>query len=183
MIYHDDGHGISKKSLSFFREHRHLVGEIKSVTMASYIDDEIVYPFRVIGEYGEIWLSGCTAGYMGEGPHTTVQIMRELDYPYDACQMVFGNREFQLGPPKGWKPKPVLKRRIPRGVSEGSAQEVLYFIEDYHTKHKIMPTAQEIKDGCDSISSKSIAHDRLHLLQDWGLIKIYKRKHRGIVLL
>jgi len=182
MIYHDRGHGASGKSLSFFREHLELIGEIESIAMVDYQRTEIVYPFKVIGEMGEIWLSGCTAGHQDGGSYTTVQVMRELDYPNEACQMVFKNREFQLGPPNNWKPKPVLKRRIPR-IAQNSAEEVLEFIKDYHAEYKIMPTAQEIKDGCESISSKSIAHDRLHLLQDLGKIKIYRRKHRGIVLL
>ena len=182
MIYLDDGYHISEKSLAFFREHKHLIGEIESIKMTSYTNLEIIYPLKVIGNVGEIWLSGCAAGYTGEGPHATVQILTELGYPDDALQVVFGNREFKLGPPNRWKPKPLLKNRIPR-VAEESAEEILDFIRDYHIENKNMPTAKEIAAGCESVSSISMAHDRLSFLRDQGHIHIRHRKQRGIVLL
>lgn len=182
MIYLDDGYHISERSLAFFREHLHLIGEIESIAMTDYTNFEIVYPFKIIGDMGEIWLSGCAAGCAAEESHATVQILTELDYPDDALQVVFGNREFMLGPPNKWKPTPLLKNRIPR-VAEESGEEVLDFIKDYHAENKIMPTAREIAAGCGSVSSVSMAHDRLRFLRDQGHIHIRHRKHRGIVLL
>ena len=182
MIYLDDGYGISEKSLVFSQEHRHLIGEIESIAMTDYTNLEIIYPVKIIGNVGEIWLSGCFAGYEGKSPHTTARILTELGYPDDALQVVFGNCEFLLGPPNRWKPKPLLKNRIPR-VAEESGEEVLDFIRDYHAENKIMPTAKEIAAGCESVSSVSMAHDRLRFLKDRGHIHIRHRKHRGIVLL
>ena len=182
MIYLDDGHGISETSLALFQEHKHLIGKIESIKMTDYGNFEVVYPFKIVGDVGEIWLSGCVAGFAGEGPHTTVQILTELGYPDDACQVVFGNREFLLGPPNKWKPTPLLKNRIPR-IAEESAEEVLDFIRDYHAENEIMPTGVEIAEGCDGVPSISVAHDRLRLLRDQGYIHIRHRKHRGIVLL
>lgn len=181
MIYLDDGYGVPEKSLAFFREHKHLLGEIESIAMTSYTL-EIIYPFKIIGDVGEIWLSGCFAGYAGEGSHTTAPILTELGYPDDALQVVSENREFLLGPPNRWKPKPLIKNRTPR-VAEESGEEILDFIKDYHAANKIMPTAKEIAAGCDSVSSVSMAHDRLHFLKDQGYIHIRYRQHRGIVLL
>lgn len=147
MIYLDDGYGFGQKSLAFFREHKHLIGEIESIAMTDYTNPEIIYPFKVIGDVGEIWLSGC---------HTAAQILTELGYPTDALQVIFGNREFTLGPPNRWKPKPLLKNRGSR-IAEESAEEVLDFIRDYHIENKNMPTAKEIAAGLDSISSVSMA--------------------------
>ncbi len=181
MIYLDNGYGVSEKSLAFFREHKHLVGEIESIKMIPYTNTEIIYPFKVVGDVGEIWLSGCTAGYGGEGPRATIDILKELGYPDEACDVVYKNCEFTLGPPSRWRPTP-LPKRIPR-FAEESAEEVLDFIRDYYAKSKIMPTAGEIKAGCDSITSVSKAHDRLYILRDHGYIHIRHRRHRGIVLL
>lgn len=156
MIYHDNG----QDSLSFFQEKVHLIGEIKSVTMTS--ETGVRYRFKVIGKVGEIWLSD-------EG--VTPQIMEELGYPQGAV----GSRDFQLGPPNRWKPNPPA-------ISE-SAQEVFDFIKGYYAEWKIMPVAREITDGCDGISSTSVAHARLYALRDMGYILIYPYKARGIVLL
>ena len=180
MIYHDDGRyrGVAEKSLAFFQATLYLIGEIKAIKMTDYVRSETVYPFKVIGEMGEIWLSGCTAGYLGEGPEATVQIMQELGYPVDACGVVFRNREFQMGPPNRWKPKPVPKKSIP-----DLAMEVLEFIEEFYAENGFMPTGGEIKDGCENITNVSAAHERLHSLKEMGYIEIRYRKPRGIVLL
>ena len=180
MIYHDNGiyRGVPEKSLAFFREHLHLIAEIKAITMTSHARLEIVYPFKVIGEMGEIWLSGCTAGYLGEGPEATVQIMKELGYPLDACGVVFRSREFQMGPPNRWKPKPAPKKSVPE-----IALEVLGFIEEFYAENRFMPTGVEIYDGCDNITNISAAYERLHLLKEMGHIEIRHRVPRGIVLL
>lgn len=179
MIYLDNGYGVPEKSLVFFRKHKHLLGEIESIAMTDYMNTEIIYPFKIIGDVAEIWLSGCSAVH---GLRITVQILTELGYPHDALQVVFENREFLLGPPNRWRPTPLLKNRTPR-VAEESGEEILDFIKDYHTANKIMPTAKEIAAGCDSVSSVSMAHDRLHFLKDQGYIHIRYRQHRGIVLL
>jgi len=180
MIYHDGGiyRGVAEKSLAFFRACLYLIGEIKAITMTSHARLEIVYPFKVIGKMGEIWLSGCTAGYLGEGPEATVQIMQELGYPLDACGVVFRNPEFQMGPPNRWKPKPVPKKAI-----EDVAIEVLEFIEEFYAENRFMPTGAEINDGCPNITSRAGAHERLHSLKKMGYIEIRHRKPRGIVLL
>ena len=175
MIYHDG----RRDSLAFFREHRDLIGEIKSVTLVDYNNvDVILYCFKIVGEMGEIWLSNW---YLQSYVDT---ILKELGYPEEAIDAATKN-EFDFGPPNRWKPKLVRRvtMRRPSEATLASAEEVLDFIHEYHTENKIMPMAWEIRDGCDSVTSTSIAHDRLRFLRDRGDIYIHHKKVRGIVLL
>lgn len=176
MIYHDG----RRDSLAFFREHRDLIGEIKSVTLVDYNNvDVMLYCFKIVGEMGEIWLSNW---YLKSYVDT---ILRALGYPEEAIDAATKN-EFDFGPPNRWKPK--LVRRVtmqhPAEATLASAEEVLDFIHEYYIENnEIMPTAKEIRDGCDSVVSISMAHSRLYLLRDRGEILIQHRKTRGIVLL
>ena len=174
MIYHDG----RRDSLAFFREHRDLIGEIKSVTLVDYNNvDVMLYCFKIVGEMGEIWLSNW---YLRAYTDT---IVRELGYPEAAIEAT-KKSEFVLGPPNNWKPRGIVRDEARRDEATlASAEEVLDFLHEFHGENGVMPVAKEILDGCDSITTQSMAHDRLYLLRDQGNIHIHRRKVRGIVLL
>ena len=174
MIYHDDKSRFGD-GLAFLQAHRQLIGEVESITMAD--SSNLAYPFKVVGEMGEIWLSSWA---------NVPAIMRELGYPEEAVDAARKNAEFRFGPPRGWKLKPARDHYTPSRVSQDmldSAEEVLTFLETYHEENESMPTGPEIMAGCDSVATISMAHDRLRLLQQQGRIHRHYRRHRGIVLL
>ncbi len=76
MILKDAGDGCTEFSISFFRQHHHQLGVITYIEMTDCDD----WPLHIKDDAGnEIWLSGCTSGYGGEGPHGTHTILKECD--------------------------------------------------------------------------------------------------------
>lgn len=74
MILKDEGYGCTEFSIMFFRQHRQQLGVITHIEMIDCDD----WPLRIKDVVGnEMWLSGCTSGYGGEGPHGTHTILQE----------------------------------------------------------------------------------------------------------
>ena len=77
MILKDEGHGCTEFSIRFFRDHRNFLGVIVAAEMVDSDD----WPLHIKDDVGnEMWLSGCTAGYGGEGPHGTHTILQECGF-------------------------------------------------------------------------------------------------------
>ncbi len=101
MQFDDSGSGVTSESLAFFRQHR---GQLQHVT-------EIVVRFPAVGDPTDPYLlvlrdvqgntmrlSGCTAGYDGEGPRATFAILQELGFPAVDARRVLS--EGHVEPPR-----------------------------------------------------------------------------------
>ena len=78
MRLSDAGNGVSRDSVEFYREHRHELGEITEVTVRfpGYDDPHDPYLLRLRDSVGnEMRLSGCTTGYVGDGPNATMRLL------------------------------------------------------------------------------------------------------------
>lgn len=93
----DNGHGVTRESLDFWRANRDRIGPILSVEVQDdlYVEPDpekgypVEYPCAVYGVGGMIRLSGCTCGYGGEGPHGTAKILEDIGvHPVQAQRMV-----------------------------------------------------------------------------------------------
>jgi hypothetical protein len=103
MRYADAGNGITRDSVEFFREHRHRLGVIveASVRFPGFDDphDPCLMVLRdAAGD--EIALSGCTAGYPGEGPRGAMQVLVEAGWPADQAALVFTTPTLRLERPE-----------------------------------------------------------------------------------
>ena len=99
MQLKDYGNGITKDSLQFFREHRHRLGEIveASVRFPGFDDPHDPYLMTLRDSCGnEILLSGCTAGYAGEGPRGAMEVLVEAGWPADQASLVFTTPTLRL---------------------------------------------------------------------------------------
>ncbi len=96
MILKDKGDGITEESLEFFWDNRKKLGEITEVKMFNHRDE--LYPLRLKDiNRNEIWLSGCNAGFCGEGPSGTLRLLEELDLLHAAARtLVTRNASFVL---------------------------------------------------------------------------------------
>lgn len=84
MRISDDGNGITRDSLAFYRDHRHEIGELREVTVRFPGYDDPFDPYLLVlrdTAGAEMRLSGCTAGYVGEGPNGTMRILIEEGIP------------------------------------------------------------------------------------------------------
>jgi hypothetical protein len=84
MRLSDAGTGITRDSLAFYRDHRHELGEAREVTVRfpGYDDPHDPYLMVLRDVAGlEMRLSGCTTGYVGEGPHGTMRVLIEEGCP------------------------------------------------------------------------------------------------------
>ena len=84
MEIRDPGAGITRESLAFYRDHRHQLADIAEVTVRfpGYDDPHDPYLMVLRDTRGdELWLSGCTTGYVGEGPHGTMRVLIEEGCP------------------------------------------------------------------------------------------------------
>ena len=84
-VLKDPGHGITRKSLDFWKTNRDKIGPVLSVEVDDNLHSELSprgypleYPCAIYGADGMIRLSGCTCGYGGEGPHGTAQILVDI---------------------------------------------------------------------------------------------------------
>lgn len=84
MRMSDAGNGITRDSLDFYRDHRHQLGDVREVTVRFPGYDDPHDPYLLVvrdGRDDEIRLSGCTTGYVGEGPHGTMRVLIEEGCP------------------------------------------------------------------------------------------------------
>ena len=99
MRLKDHGNGITRDSLQFFREHRHQLGEIveASVRFPGFEDPYDPYLMVLRDDRGdEMLLSGCTAGYPGEGPRGAMEVLVEAGWPADQAALVFHTATLRL---------------------------------------------------------------------------------------
>lgn len=99
MQLRDYGNGITRDSLQFFREHRHQLGEIveASVRFPGFEDPHDPYLMVLRDDRGgEMLLSGCTAGYPGEGPRGAMEVLVEAGWPADQAALVFTTATLRL---------------------------------------------------------------------------------------
>jgi hypothetical protein len=125
MRYSDLGNGVTRDSIAFFREHRHRLAEIvqASVRFPGFDDPHDPYLMVLADRNGdEIALSGCTAGYPGEGPRGAMQVLVECGWPPDQAALVFTTASLRLdrestltAPPAG------SHERTPRPFPAGPA--------------------------------------------------------------
>jgi hypothetical protein len=97
--YIDTGNGVTRDSIAFFREHRHRLNEIveASVRFPGFDDPHNPYLMTLRDDRGdELLLSGCTAGYPGEGPRGAMQVLVESGWPADQAALVFTTPTLQL---------------------------------------------------------------------------------------
>jgi hypothetical protein len=81
MQYSDAGNGITADSLSFYETTRHHLGEIAEISIRFPGFTDPFDPYLMVlrdHESNEIRLSGCAAGYNGEGPRGSLRILRDV---------------------------------------------------------------------------------------------------------
>ena len=98
MHLFDDGGGITADSTRFFRDNRHLLGDI--------VEAQVFFPGSggplpyscVLGDAdgNKMWLSGLAAGYPGEGPRAAMQVLVESGFDAIAAREVFTHSPVRL---------------------------------------------------------------------------------------
>jgi hypothetical protein len=92
MQYSDEGNGITAESLAFFVANRRHLGDIVeiSIRFPGFTDPFDPYLMVLRDRAGhEIRLSGCTAGYNGEGPRGSERILRDIGIgDFDAARVL-----------------------------------------------------------------------------------------------
>jgi len=84
MRISDAGNGITRDSLAFYRDHRHELADIREITVRfpGYDDPHDPYLMMLVDTKGNrLRLSGCTTGYVGEGPHGALRVLVEEGCP------------------------------------------------------------------------------------------------------
>jgi hypothetical protein len=84
MRISDPGAGITRDSLAFYRDHRHELGDVREVTVRFPGYEDPHDPYLLVlrdSSDDEMRLSGCTTGYVGEGPHGTMRVLIEEGCP------------------------------------------------------------------------------------------------------
>ena len=121
MRYIDNGNGVTRDSIAFFREHRHQLNEIVEATVRfpGFDDPHNPYLMALRDDRGdEMLLSGCTAGYAGEGPRGAMQVLVEAGWPADQAALVFTTPTLHLERQAGAAPGPTMSaaKRSPQPV-------------------------------------------------------------------
>jgi len=81
----EERRGVSRLSLKFFKEHYDALGEVRYIVLYYAesdwrLDPELFLIYTIIvGEDVQLWLSGLTWGYIGEGPYTLYELMKSID--------------------------------------------------------------------------------------------------------
>ena len=78
MDLRDPGTGITRDSLAFYRDHRHELSTLDSVELRfpGFDDPHNPYLMTLTDTAGnQMLLSGCTTGYVGEGPNASLQLL------------------------------------------------------------------------------------------------------------
>jgi len=109
--YFDEGHGVTVRSLEFWKQHKDLIGKVDSVTgdrehlrsrfEVTENDDNMIpikldYFLKIVGEKGAVYLSGCNCGYGGEGPNGTREIMEELGIHTEVAEYMMLQPNFSI---------------------------------------------------------------------------------------
>lgn len=173
MIWHDNGYGITQDSLAFFRQYRGVIGDILAVHMLAHHDDGaggyVKYRLRVKGADGEVWLSGCDAGYSSDASKATVRVLRELGYPPQWAMLALEKDAFALGPPDD--PELVEEETPPVDWDLSlPALAVLEAIQELHKELGRLPKVREISDRA-GYRSPSGAYWRIEELEKAGKLK------------
>lgn len=75
----------TRKSLRFFKEHVEKLGKVKYIVLYSAErerrwNQELYSQYViVIGEKAQLWMSGLSWGYLGEGPYGLLEVMQMID--------------------------------------------------------------------------------------------------------
>jgi hypothetical protein len=102
--------GLTERSKAFFLLNRHRLGAIVAASLADFErrgrEGASESCLRLYDDCGRVLaLAGCTAGYMGEGCHGTLWVLRLCGFPEGAAdagghtrleRTVFGRRAFWL---------------------------------------------------------------------------------------
>jgi len=99
MRYIDTGNGVTRDSIAFFREHRHRLDEIVEASVRFPGFDDPHNPYLMVlrdGHGDEMHLSGCSAGYPGEGPRGAMQVLVEAGWSADQAALVFTTPTLRL---------------------------------------------------------------------------------------
>lgn len=102
MRLDDEGNGITRDSVRFFRDHRHELGEITSAELRFPGFGDPFDPYLMVlrdANGNEMRLSGCTTGYNGEGPRAAMQLLVEAGFPATHAQGVFSEPTIVLSRP------------------------------------------------------------------------------------
>jgi hypothetical protein len=78
MELRDPGTGITRDSLAFYRDHRHQLADLAAVSLQFPAFGDPYDPYlRVLTDNhgNSLQLSGCTTGYVGEGPNGSMQLL------------------------------------------------------------------------------------------------------------
>src|SRR5690348_18271856 len=78
MDLRDPGAGVTRESLAFYRDHRHEMGEFVRATVRFPAFGDPYDPYLLVltdRDDNRMFLSGCTTGYVGEGPNGTLEIL------------------------------------------------------------------------------------------------------------
>lgn len=71
--------GITRYSLDFLEKHSYRIGPVHAVVVF-HNPQKVWYWTQIVGEQGEIWVSGFSLGYGGEGPSGLDTALRSLGF-------------------------------------------------------------------------------------------------------
>lgn len=74
----DPGAGITRDSLTYYRDHRHEFADFVRITVRFPGFGDPYDPYLMVltdGRGDRMLLSGCTTGYVGEGPNGSLEIL------------------------------------------------------------------------------------------------------------
>jgi hypothetical protein len=109
MNYFDNGLGITADSIAYYRDHRHELSTI-FVAEVSFpgMSDHYPYCFELRDERGNrMFLSGLTAGFVGEGPRGAKEVLIDAGFGVVEAQRVLHDRQVTLRQCQ-WPPEPDL---------------------------------------------------------------------------
>jgi len=85
IIKQEEGDGVTRASLKFFKAHFKELGKVKYVILYYAEDEWVLNPdlmhqyVIIIGENCQLWMSGLAWGYYGEGPYGLFEVMQMID--------------------------------------------------------------------------------------------------------
>ena len=98
MHYLDNGKGNTADSLTFFNNHKPLLGDITQAQVFSpHHEGPSPYTFVLTDTNGNtIWLSGLAAGYIGEGPRGAMRTLLDCGFTNEEAQQVLTRSPVRL---------------------------------------------------------------------------------------
>jgi hypothetical protein len=91
MELRDSGDGVTRESLAFYRDHRHEMSELARVTVRFPAFGDPYDPYLMVltdRAANRMLLSGCTTGYVGEGPNGALEILVAEGVPIELALTV-----------------------------------------------------------------------------------------------